>query len=128
MYNVPIMWKIPFFALFYTTFCQSDLGLGNAKNKVPRYTAVFSRVPRYLPWYTATVLNFAEVIVKLPAVVAIWLKCQHLMVYKFKPPQSSVPSFIFNEILIYIIYCNRNLYFKLKISRREWRLEIHVGP
>ena len=65
---------------------------------------------------------------KLPAVVAICLVCQHLMVFKFKPPQLSVLSFIFNEILIYIVYCNRHLYFKLKISSGEWRLEIHVGP
>ena len=67
---------------------------------------------------------------KLPAVVAIWLICQHLMVYKFKPPQSSMLSFIFNEILAYIVhvYYNRNLYFKLKISCGEWRLEINVGP
>ena len=109
-------------------FNQSLLGLGTAKNKVPWYTAVFSRVPRYVPQYTATVLNSAEVIVKLPAVVASWLICQYLMVYKFKPPQSSMLSFIFNEILIYIVYCNRNLYFKLKISSGEWRLEIPVGP
>ena len=73
-------------------------------------------------------VNFAEVIVKLPAAVAIWLMCQNLMVYKFKPPQLSVLSFIFNVILIYIVYCNRNLYFKLKISSGEWRLEIHLGP
>ena len=94
------------------------------KNKVLQYTVVVSRVPWYVPWYTTTVLNFAEVIVKLPAVVAIWLICQHLKAYKFKPP--SVLSFIFNEILIYMVhvFCNRNLYFKLKISSGEWRLEI----
>ena len=97
------------------------------KNKVSRYTTVFSRVPRYVPWYTAAVLNFADVIVKLPALSTIWLICQHLMVYKCKPPQSSVLSFIFDEVLIYIVYCNRN-YFKLKLSSGEWRLEIHVGP
>ena len=57
-----------------------------------------------VPRYTTTVLNFAEVIVKLPAVVAIWLICQHL-VYKLKPPQSSVLSFTFNELLIYILHC-----------------------
>ena len=65
---------------------------------------------------------------KLPAVVAIWLIGQHLMVYKFKPPHSSVLSFIFNKILIYIVYYDRNLYFKLKLSSGRWRLEIHVGP
>ena len=86
--------------------------------------AVFRRVPQCIPRYTATVLNFADVIVKLPALSAIWLICQHLMVCKFKPPQSSVLSFIFNEILIYIVYCNRNLYFKLKLSSGGWRLEI----
>ena len=59
---------------------------------------------------------------KLPAVVAIWLICRHLMVYKFKPPQSSVLSFIFNEILIYIVYCNRK-YFKLNaaVECGDWR-------
>ena len=65
---------------------------------------------------------------KLPAVVAILMICQYLMVYKFKPPQSSVLSFIFNEILIYIVHCNRNLYFEFKISSVDHcRLEIHVG-
>ena len=68
------------------------------KNKEPRYAAVFSRVPRYVPRYTATVLNFAGIIEKLPAVVAIWLICQHLMVFKFKSPQSYVLSFTFTEI------------------------------
>ena len=61
-----------------------DLGLGTTKNKVPQYTPVFSRVLRYIPRYTAAVLNFAEVIVKLPSVVAIWLICQHLIVYMLK--------------------------------------------
>ena len=98
------------------------------KIKESRYTAVFGRVPQYLPRYTAAILNFAEVIVKWPAVVAIWLICQHLMVYKFKPLQSSMLSFIFNELLIYIVYCNGNLYFKLKFNSGKWRLEIHVGP
>ena len=79
------------------------VGLGNAKNKVPWYTTVFSRVLRYIQRYTATVLNFAEVTVKLSAIVAIWLICQHLMVYKFKHPRSSVLSFIFNEILTCIL-------------------------
>ena len=69
--------------------------LGTVKNKVPQNTAVFSRVLWYVPRYTATVLNFAEVIVKLPAVVAIWFKCQYLMVNKFKPSQSSCAEFYF---------------------------------
>ena len=99
------------------------VGLGTMKNKVPWYTPVFSREPQYVPCYTATVLNFPEVIVKLPAEVAIWLICQHPMVYQFKPPQSSVLSFIFNEILIYIVYCNRNLYFNLNsaVEGGDWR-------
>ena len=115
---------------FGFTLLSSDLfkflhvlqGLGAVKNKVPWYTTVFSRIPWYVPLYIATVLNNAEVIVKLPAVVAMWLICQHLMVYKLKPPQSSVLSFIFNGILIYIIYCNRNLYFKLKsaVESGDW--------
>ena len=95
------------------------IGLGTTKNKVPWYVAVFSRVLWYVPQYIATVLNFAVVTVKLPAVVAIWVICQHLMFFKFKPPQLSVLSFIFNEILIYIVYYNRNLYFKLKNSSGE---------
>ena len=100
--------------LLLIIFLGLHVGLGTAKNKVPWCTAVFSKVPWYVPRYTK--LNFAEITVKLPAVVAIWLICQHLMVYQFKPPQSSVLSFIFNEILIYIVYCYINLYFKLKIS------------
>ena len=71
------------------------LGLGTDKNKVPRYIAVFSRVPWYIQRYTATVLNFAEVIVKLPEVVAICLICQHWIVYKFKPPQIICAEFYF---------------------------------
>ena len=46
---------------------------GYCEKKVPWYTVVFSRIPRYI----ATILNFAEIIVKLPAVVAIWLICRH---------------------------------------------------
>ena len=65
---------------------------------------------------------------KLLAVVAISFICQHLMFFKFKPPQLSVLSFIFKEILIYIVYCNRSLYVKLKNSSGEWRLEIYVRP
>ena len=74
------------------------LGLGTAKNKIPQYLAEYCSM--YQGYNTAAVLNFAEVIVKLPAAVAIWLMCQHLMVYKFKPSQISVLSFIFIEILI----------------------------
>ena len=107
------------------------LGLGTTKNKVPRYTAVFSRVLLYVPRYTATVLNFAEVIVKLPAVVAIWLICQHLMVYTFVSLNhlNHLCWVLFSMkywFTLYIII--RNLYFKLKSTCGQWRLEIHVGP
>ena len=59
---------------------------------------------------------------KLPAVVAIWLLCQYL-IFKFKPPQSSVLSFIFNEVLIYIVYYNRNYILNQKsaVDSGDWR-------
>ena len=58
--------------------------LGTARDNVPGYTTVFSRVLQYVPRYTATVLNFAEVIVRLPAVVTILVDMPTLTVYKFK--------------------------------------------
>ena len=67
--------------------------------------------------------HILQIIVKLPAAVAIWLICQHLIVYRFKPPLSSVLSFIFSKTLIYIVNCNKNFYFKKKIDKKKSAME-----
>ena len=64
-----------------------------------------------------------QIIVKLPAVVAIWLICQHLIIYKIKPPLLSVLSFIFSKTLIYIVNCNKNFYLKKKLDKKKSAVE-----
>ena len=48
--------------MIISVFVQCIIGQGTVKIKITRnmYIAVFSRVPRYVPWYTTTVLNFGH--------------------------------------------------------------------
>ena len=57
---------------------------------------------------------------KLLAEVVVWLISDGL-IYKFKPPQSSVLSLFFNEILLYIVYCNNILNDKSAVESGDWR-------